>query len=90
MRANALEQDIRFFKVVDGTRKSFAVWHGYVSANAWHEMRARVRRHRFTIYWDGKQVLESHDKTLPRAGKAGLWTKADSVAYFDDFEIEAQ
>jgi hypothetical protein len=29
-------------------------------------------------------VIDAHDKTLTEAGKFGLWTKADSVTYFDD------
>lgn len=87
-RANALEGDIRLFKVIDGTRKPFARWRGPVTAGVWHDLRVRVRRHRFTVYWDGRQVLESHDKAYPRAGKAGLWTKGDSIVYFDDFEVE--
>ena len=89
VRANALEQDIQLFKVVDGSRASFARWKGPVTAGVWHHLRVTVRRHRFTIYWDGQQVLESHDKAAPRAGLSGLWTKADSVTFFDDFEIES-
>ena len=88
VRANVLEQDVRLFKVIDGKRKSFASWNGFVSPGVWHELGVKVRRHRFTIIWDGQQILESHDKAHPRPGKIGLWTKADSVAYFDDFEIE--
>jgi hypothetical protein len=27
------------------------------------------------------------DTTFAGAGKTGLWTKADSVTYFDDFQV---
>jgi len=30
------------------------------------------------------------DATFANAGKVGLWTKADSVTYFDDFEIVSE
>jgi hypothetical protein len=30
------------------------------------------------------------DSTFQDAGKVGLWTKADSVTYFDDFEIQGK
>jgi hypothetical protein len=32
-------------------------------------------------------VLDANDATSRDAGKVGLWTKADSVIYFDDFSI---
>jgi hypothetical protein len=28
------------------------------------------------------------DSTFTQAGKIGLWTKADSVTYFDDFSFQ--
>jgi len=33
------------------------------------------------------KLAEVEDSTFTRAGKVGLWTKADSVTYFDDFQI---
>ena len=41
----------------------------------------------FDGYWDGKKVIDAKDKTLPTAGKVGLWTKADSVTDFDDLTV---
>ncbi len=40
------------------------------------------------IYWDGKKVIDAHDTTFRDAGKIGLWTKADSVTYFDYLSLE--
>ena len=37
--------------------------------------------------FDGQKVFEVEDSTFTEAGKVGLWTKADSVTYFDDFRI---
>ena len=31
------------------------------------------------------QLFEVEDSTFSKPGKVGLWTKADSVTYFDDF-----
>lgn len=30
------------------------------------------------------------DSTFTGAGKTGLWTKSDSVIYFDDFQVVEQ
>ena len=40
-----------------------------------------------TVVWDGAKVIEQKDKTFSNAGKVGLWTKADSVTYFDDLTV---
>jgi hypothetical protein len=39
---------------------------------------------RTVVFFDGKKVIDAHDGTFSSAGKFGLWTKADSVIYFDD------
>jgi hypothetical protein len=41
----------------------------------------------FTVYLNGKQIFQVKDDTFPNAGKVGLWTKADAVSYFDDFQL---
>jgi hypothetical protein len=40
-------------------------------------------------YVNGKQYL-SETLPAPVAGKVGLWTKADSVVYFDDYRVSQQ
>ena len=34
--------------------------------------------------------FDSTDGTFKEAGKVGLWTKADSVTYFDDLRVTAR
>jgi hypothetical protein len=43
---------------------------------------------RFTVLFDEKPLFEVVDGTFTQAGKVGLWTKADSVTYFDGFEVQ--
>jgi hypothetical protein len=38
----------------------------------------------------GEKKIESIDDTFNEAGKIGLWTKADSVTYFDDLRVTAK
>ena len=42
---------------------------------------------RFLVFFDGQKIMEVEDSTFPGAGKVGLWTKADSVTYFDGLEV---
>ena len=86
-RANALEGNIRLYYVKDGQRKQIASFAGSVSADAWHELGVEAKGEHIEVLWDGKRVLSADDKTFPDAGRVGVWTKADSVTYFDDLSL---
>jgi hypothetical protein len=83
-RANALEDNVRLYHVVKGSRRQFAGWNGKVASGQWHELAIEAKGDHFQVFFNGKKVMDAQDKTLPDAGKVGLWTKADSVIYFDD------
>lgn len=86
-RANALENNVRLYKVVYGKRRQFAGATVHVSSGAWHRLKLVVQGTHFTIFFDDKLVLEATDKTFKDSGKVGLWTKADSVTSFDNLSI---
>jgi hypothetical protein len=44
---------------------------------------AEARGDRFQVFWDGQAIIAAADSTFASEGKVGLWTKADSVTYFD-------
>lgn len=88
-RANALERNIRFYKVADGLRQQLAGWSGPVTSGVWHELVVEARGEQVAVFWDGQRVLEAQDQTFREPGRIGLWTKADSVTYFDDLRVEA-
>jgi len=83
-RANALEDNVRLYHVVKGSRRQFAGWNGKVASGVWHELAVEAQGDHFQVFFNGKKVIDAHDKTFPEAGKIGVWTKADSVIYFDD------
>jgi len=87
-RANALEDNVRFYFVKNGRRQQVASFSGKVATNAWHELRATMRGDHVEIFWDGAKVIDARDATFPDAGKIGVWTKADSVTYFDDVTVK--
>jgi hypothetical protein len=86
-RANALEDNVRLYFVKDGRRRQLASFSGRVSGATWHELRADAMGDHFEVYWDGKKVLDAKDSTFAGAGKAGVWTKADSITEFDDLSV---
>jgi hypothetical protein len=90
VRANALEDNYRLYHVVDGRRVQFAGANFKVSSGAWHELRVEAVGNKFVCYFDGAKKIEASDDTFKDAGKVGLWTKADSVTYFDDLKVTAK
>jgi hypothetical protein len=84
MRANALENNFRLYHVVSGKRVQFAGANFQVTPLAWHEIKVEARGDEFKCYYDGQLRFTAKDSTFKDAGKVGLWTKADSVIYFDD------
>jgi len=86
-RANALEDNVTIYRVVNGKRSSFKNTETKVTPAEWHTLRVDFSGSQFTVSLDGKKVIESADETFKDAGKVGLWTKADSVTLFDDFSF---
>ena len=88
VRANALEDNVRLYVVLDGDRKQFAGVNHKVSSKQWHDLRLRAVGDRFTVFFDGKQLFEATDRRLTGAGSVALWSKADSVTEFTNLTIE--
>jgi hypothetical protein len=97
-RANANEDNVVLYKTVNGKRSSLPIVGragGYgiserVASGQWHTIRVEFAGNHFKAYFDGKHVFDVEDSTFPDAGKAGVWTKADSVTLFDDFNYGAK
>ncbi len=87
VRANALEDNVRFYRVVKGKREELKGANTKVASNEWHALKLRADGDRFTISFDGRQLFTAQDATFTGAGRVGLWTKADSVTYFDTITI---
>ncbi len=87
-RANALEDNVRFYRVVQGRREQIEGANTKVSANEWHTLALKAEGERFTVTFDGKQLYTATDRTFAAAGKVALWTKSDSVTRFERIELK--
>ncbi|RKY89073.1 hypothetical protein DRQ09_01965 [candidate division KSB1 bacterium] len=87
-RANPLENNFRVYKVVNGNRRQMDSKSLKVTSNEWHTIKIRMVGDKIECYYDGVKYLEVKDSTFKKAGKIGLWTKADAYTYFDDLEVE--
>jgi hypothetical protein len=98
VRANALENNVVLYKVENGRRSSlspvgrageYGVRHT-VPSQRWSKLGVEFNGERFVVLMNDQVLFEVEDTTFAGAGKAGLWTKADSVTYFDGFEIMSE
>jgi hypothetical protein len=99
VRANALEDNVVLYKVEKGERialapkgtpsNTYGVKHP-VPKQTWSTLSVVFQGNVFTVGFNGQKLFEVEDSTFTAAGKAGLWTKADSVTYFDDFRVEGK
>src|SRR6266704_4851682 len=88
VRANALEDNFRLYHVVNGRRIQFAGANFKVTSQEWHEIKVEARGDEFKCSYDGQLKFSAKDSTFKDAGKIGVWTKADSVIYFDDLTVK--
>lgn len=96
VRANALEDNVVLYKVENGRRTpldpvgrsgDYGVKRA-VPAEQWSTLGVAFDGARFNVSFDDEPLFQVVDATFIDAGKVGLWTKADSVTYFDGFEVE--
>ena len=87
-RMNPLEDNFRLYHVVAGKRTQFGGKEGLkVPTGTWHTLKVTMAGDKIECFLDGKREIEATDRTITRAGKVGLWTKADAQTHFDDFRV---
>ena len=88
LRANPLEDNLVLWQYVKGKRSSVKWVRNTPSPTGqWHELKLTVVGNKVQGWLNGVLTL-SHDLEKPVSGRIGLWSKADSVVYFDDFRVE--
>jgi hypothetical protein len=96
VRANALENNVVLYKVENGKRISLAPkgtpagtygMNAPVPSGRWSTLRVVATGSLFEVYFNGTHLYDVEDGTFKGAGKVGVWTKADSVTYFDDLQV---
>jgi hypothetical protein len=87
VRANALEDNVRLYRVVKGNRQQIAGVSMKVPSGEWHVLTLRGEGERFSVSFDGGPLFTATDRTFPGLGKVALWTKADSITHFDRLNI---
>jgi hypothetical protein len=96
VRANANENNVTLYKVEGGQRISLAPkgtppsTYGKsapVKSGQWGTLRVVANGSLFQVYYNGQPLYDVEDATFAGSGTVGVWTKADSVTYFDNLQI---
>jgi len=86
VRANALEDNFRLYYYDRGRHQLASARVKAPALGQWHTIRVVAVGDRVQAWLDGKPYLDHRDARF-KAGRVGLWTKADSVTAFDDLTI---
>jgi hypothetical protein len=87
VRANPLENNLVLWKFEKGKRSSVKwIRDTPTATRQWHDLKVRIAGPKVEAWLDGKRYLE-HTLPEPVSGRVGLWSKADSHMYFDDYTV---
>jgi hypothetical protein len=86
-RANALEENVRLYHVVNGVRDQFAGVTEHVYSGKPQRLLLRVEDDLFTVEFNGKKLYEARDSTFKGPGLVALWSKADSLTEFSNLAV---
>jgi len=87
LRANPLENNLVLWRMHHGKRTAESWVRDVVTpSRRWHDITLKVKGTQVKGYVNGKQYL-AFTLPAPVVGKVGIWTKADSVVYFDDYQV---
>lgn len=87
IRANSLNRNVRFYKVVDGVRSVPIGPEVNVGEGTWHELKITCTGNEIRAWLDGREPFPALQDTTFRFGKIAYWTKSDSISYFVDTVI---
>ena len=86
VRANALEENFRLYSYDRGRHQLASARVKAPALGRWHTLRVVAVGDRVQAWLDGTRYLDHRDARF-KAGRVGVWTKADSVTAFDDLTI---
>jgi hypothetical protein len=87
LRANCLENNLVLFKYEHGKRSQIKwIRDTPTPSRQWHDLKLEVAGKHIKGYLDGKPDID-YELPGPVSGKIGVWSKADSVVYFDDYRV---
>jgi pyruvate, water dikinase len=85
-RLNSLEDNLILFEYVNSRRMERQSVARPLKSGQWYQLRIDVNGRSLTAFIDNEPVM-TYEADRSLAGYVGLWTKADSVTWFRNFEM---
>jgi hypothetical protein len=87
IRANPLEQNLVLFKMEKGHRSSVQWIRGvHHKSRKWYILKVVIKNNRIKGFLNNRKYIDyKYRKNI--SGKIGLWSKADSYVFFDNFTV---
>ena len=89
-RANANENNVSLYYTTLGVRTTIKYVDAPVPLGIWHILRTEFQGRKIRVLLNGTLYIEAEDEHIKDAGAVGVWTKADSVTVFDNFNYGAR
>jgi len=89
-RYNPLEDNLCFYYVKNGHRRLLNSANVTLDKGHWHTMKIVQHNNHYEVYLDSKNILQGDDNTFTNAGGVGVWTKADALTSFKNFNIRKE
>ena len=87
VRANALENNLVLFQFKNGKRSPVKwIRNTPTASQQWHTLKVRITGKKVEGFLNDKLLLE-HELPEAVSGRVGVWSKADSVVYMDDYVV---
>jgi len=88
VRANSLENNFRLYATVAGSRNQIASTKIHApQLGKWHTLRVVAVGDHIQAYLNDELLIDHHDSRF-KSGRIGIWTKADAVTEFANFEAK--
>jgi pyruvate,water dikinase len=87
LRINALEDNVVLFEYINNRRFQRVTVNKEIKMGEWSLITTEISGSTLKGYVDDELLLE-YTAQRPLTGHVGLWTKADSVTYFEELCIE--
>jgi pyruvate,water dikinase len=87
LRINVLEDNVILFEYINNKRLTRASVQKEIKKGWWYLITAEVKGDTLKCYLDDELLLE-YTAERPLTGYVGLWTKADSVTFFEKLCIK--
>jgi hypothetical protein len=88
VRANAVDNNVRFYKVVDGQRSTPIGPDVPVAAGVWHSLGVQCEGNQIVVSYEGKPLMPALGDNTFTEGQLGFRTKSDAVCYFTDSLVD--